>query len=342
MKILNKLIIEKSQIYIIDPEIIINDLILKDLEDYNDPFILKNKDYILNKPISKYWFYLIRDFKSSLNKKEINNILKLIINNSDYSLKYAVHLKKRFKEGRFKEGEVAISMNGNNAVDYAVKILKKRWTELSEIDIAIANTAEYNIAKDKKGYYYAKKVLKKAWRDVEGMDPSVAKLAEDSILNTTDLYDGVDYAISLMKRRWPELEKKILTSKYDFEGLILYIDYIQTFIKKRLLEFENVLLNFRDIQLMSYYAEKIIQGRWPAAEQEMLNQKKILEANFHSVDDYEEIDDELENEDDLNDLTILEPYIYDDMEVIENKISQTIDTYAFKVIKGPWKKAGIK
>ena len=116
MKILNKLIIEKSQIYIIDPEIIINDLILKDLEDYNDPFILKNKDYILNKPISKYWFYLIRDFKSSLNKKEINNILKLIINNSDYSLKYAVHLKKRFKEGRFKEGEVAISMNGNNAV----------------------------------------------------------------------------------------------------------------------------------------------------------------------------------------------------------------------------------
>ena len=233
-------------------------------------------------------------------------------------------------------------MNGNNAVDYAVKILKKRWTELSEIDIAIANTAEYNIAKDKKGYYYAKKVLKKAWRDVEGMDPSVAKLAEDSILNTTDLYDGVDYAISLMKRRWPELEKKILTSKYDFEGLILYIDYIQTFIKKRLLEFENVLLNFRDIQLMSYYAEKIIQGRWPAAEQEMLNQKKILEANFHSVDDYEEIDDELENEDDLNDLTILEPYIYDDMEVIENKISETIDTYAFKVIKGPWKKAGIK
>ena len=174
------------------------------------------------------------------------------------------------------------------------------------------------------------------------MDPSVAKLAEDSILNTTDLYDGVDYAISLMKRRWPELEKKILTSKYEFEGLILYIDYIQTFIKKRLLEFENVLLNFRDIQLMSYYAEKIIQGRWPAAEQEMLNQKKILEANFHSVDDYEEIDDELENEDDLNDLTILEPYIYDDMEVIENKISETIDTYAFKVIKGPWKKAGIK
>jgi hypothetical protein len=54
VKIINKLIIKKSQIYIIDPEIIINDLILKDLKDYSDPFILKNKDYILNKPITKY------------------------------------------------------------------------------------------------------------------------------------------------------------------------------------------------------------------------------------------------------------------------------------------------
>ena len=333
MKTLNELIITKSQFFIIDPKIIINNLILQDLKDYNDPFILENKDYILNKPISKFWFYLIRDFKSSLNQKEIDKILKLIATNSDYSLLYAYHLKDRFKEG-----EVSISMNGNHATNYAVKILKKRWTETPEIDIAVAYTAEYNIAKNDP-YNYAKKVLKKAWRDVEEMDPSTANLAEDFIIKKINLHDAVDYAISLMKRRWPELEKKILKASYDFEGLHLYIEYIKTFINKRLPEFEDVLLNFKDIQLMAHYAAEIINDRWIEAETEILRQMNILNANFHSVDDDEDEDDYEDG--DLNDLTILDPYIYDDIEVLERKIFETIDLYSYKVIKGPWPEAGI-
>lgn len=307
MKIIKKLIIEKSHFKFIDNKIIIDDLIIQDLKDYNDKFILENKDYILKSNFLSYWFYLIRDFKKFLNDEEIDKILKVFKTTYNYSIKYADLIKKRFPEG-----ELAISKDGNSSLIYA-KILKKRWTEIDNIDVGIANTAEYNIAKTPRAAFsYANEILKKPWRDLKDIDEEIKNIAEKSILK--DSYDAISYADELLNKRWLELEEKMLLNDYDFEALHIYIDYIKKFINSRYTPFEDLLLKFKDIQLMTYYAKTIIGDRWPEAEKEMLRQKKCLE--------------ELE----LNELELLNPYIYDDLETIENKIIDYISEYEEYVI----------
>jgi hypothetical protein len=327
MKIINQLIIRKNQFKIINQNIKINKLTFKDLNDKDDPFILENKDYLLNTGFLNYWFYLIRDFKLFLTNQEINKIIKAIKTNANYSIEYAESTGKRFSEG-----EAAISQDPRASLRYANN-LNKRWTELEDIDIGIARTAEYNIAiTPAVSFFYAEKILKKPWRDVNDIDPETKRIAELTILSkSSGTYNSTDYAIKLLKSRWSELEKKILSNDYDFEGLKLFIDYIKKFndpnsesFKNLLLKFEDLLLKFKDIQLMADYAKEIIGDRWPEAEEEMLRQKKCL-------DDFE-----------LEELELLNPYIYDDSEVIEGKIIETIEKYAEEVIDGPWPEAEIE
>lgn len=319
MKTLKKIVITKSQFNVIDnSETKINKLIIKDLDRENDHFLLEKKDYILKNGFLDYWFYIIRDFESSLNNEEKNKIIKAISSNNIYSLDYAIH-----KNSRFPEGEKSISTDGQCANHYAIEVVKKRWTELPGIDSGISKTAEYNIAKEQEtALFYAIKILKKPWRDVEGMDSDTIELAEKSLLN---MQSGTEftimYAIHVMKKRWPKLEEKIINAEYDFNGLNLYIKYIENFIGKRLPRFEETLLNFKDLQLIILYTEKIIKDRWPEAEKEILKQKEIIEH---------------EDEEEVGDLLILPPYYYNDLQTTENRINAAYSEYAKKIIMGPW------
>jgi len=141
----------------------------------------------------------------------------------------------------------------NAASYYAQKILKQRWSELE-------NELKKRVDRDYDNYYaliarnYAIDVIKGRWPEMERY------FAKDKGL-------AVTYMMKLIDGEWPAFKQEILKNRDDWTA-ILYAE----FSKKRFVEAEEFILQANSGMIVRY-ATGVLERRWPEAEPKLLADK---------------------------------------------------------------------
>lgn len=239
-----------------------------------EPTILQD----LKTAISYYTYY----FKDGEEWKEAEDVFS---KDSYASLKYAKHTKKPFPKG-----EDAISKKGIDSVEYArfFKIRFKKCEETLLKDKYVGNIIEYlkllidigetweegkkELLSTSLGAYTYCNILNK--RDPE---------AERVILNDNrNIHMILNYTRDVIKGRWPDGEKKILSffiknhkQNNEEDDYDVLFDYAKG-VGERIPIFEPYLV--KSVRAMNY-AIDIIKGRWPELEKRIrkFNSDNILE-----------------------------------------------------------------
>jgi GNAT superfamily N-acetyltransferase/RNA:NAD 2'-phosphotransferase (TPT1/KptA family) len=170
--------------------------------------------------------------------------------------------------------------NMRTALDYAIRAYKTRWPEFEQkIQKAKPGTASGLGAAE-----YAIRVLKQPWSalpDIKRKKNGKINAEECMIIGNPD--EARRYAATfpkLQNNRWNEFEESALKAN----NLVALIDYAATTLKTRMPELEEKILSgakdtqehkgrshyrtFTDLPLT--YALKVIKGRWPEYEKEIL------------------------------------------------------------------------
>lgn len=176
---------------------------------------------------------------------------EVIASDGEAAADYAMWVLK----GRWPEAESAIATSGR-AGEYASKYRRQRWPEAEPVIMKHARSAAH----------YAVDVLGRRWPEAE---PAIAKSgydaffyihwlikaewpeAEDALLETI-VGTAPRYAVEHRKRRWPELELKMLRER-NAQAVSHYAKYTHPF-------------NDYEQRNFDEYAAAFLGGKWPEAQ----------------------------------------------------------------------------
>jgi len=392
VKYLKKLIINNKQFDFISNDNKNIEIKEVEIKDDFFVSLFKNKDFIIKSKIQNLSYFLLSNHKKDLlSENDIQKLEDIIKEDRDLSYNYALNvIKSPFPKGEdaiaknsddslnyaekvikgpFPKGEDVISESPEKSYGYAVNIIKGVWKKghqaISRNPIIATKYAIF---------------LNKRWKDIPGVDKRTAYFVETSIIKNhstlpdyiKNLFNGqrwpdaekyllknhvnsasiVSYAQKVIKGKWPEGEKVLLsmTTNDDndlpyqlfvyalnvikgpwpeaeqiiFEDTETAAEYAANVSKKRLpKEIEDELANYRDVSIAIDYAVDVYKKRWPQYEKNLLKIKKELD----------EILDRIGDEDPGDELG-------DDIGFVN--IEPIIDQYKKEVIKGPWPEADIK
>lgn len=169
------------------------------------------------------------------------------------------------------------------AVKYTEEVVKGRWSALEKrINTNVGNSSLAKLAID-----YAIKVLKKAWSQVPdvqlvldfyGREEEKVCRPEQVIATYDTGPEAIKYAKHFGMKEWPLLKRQMKGKKQYF-NLIDYLVEVEggkrdQFLEKTILDPEPEKINFGYVdknRLGSRYAEVILKQRWPEYEQRLLN-----------------------------------------------------------------------
>jgi hypothetical protein len=301
--------------------------------DFNDPYylVLYAEDVL----IGRRWIY---DNSLSLFKRKA--IEETIASKESTMYKYALDIIN----GRWKEKEKNFAESSVYVAEYAVKILKERWTNVKDINSKIAKKAERNILK-KSGPALSSYliVVKDRWKEFEDnikkIDPYVVRNYLEKIeIRIPELEDYfsknkqivIFYSEIILKKPWNQMkdiiDDKIIKQAEDtiHSNNDMSIKYAINVLKKRLpLEIENKILNDYNTAYSLEYVKEVIKKRSLEFEKNLIKLKKEIDKD--NLTDY------------LNNLYPEDNILGED--IPNNKapfILYTIYQYAKDIIKGPW------
>jgi GNAT superfamily N-acetyltransferase len=204
-------------------------------------------------------------------------------------------LKARWPEGEAKllKGALLRTYNAHNmklVLEYAQRVVKARWPEL-EAKFHRAKPGEpsgYGSAE------YAISILKQRWTAAGVKPRRDGKINEEEIIIIGAPDEATRYAATFMAgQRWPEYERTSL----EVGHYAAMIDYAATVLKARMPELEEAILSGAtesgqgrwdtppDLPLA--YSEKVLKARWPEYEQKVVEFiGKKLEKEYQGRDQY--------------------------------------------------------
>jgi len=233
-----------------------------------------NKDHMKT---AKDIFYDTRNFKIPISDEEKEIIKK--DREVSYCIEYAIEVLKT----RWIEAEPYILYHCENSLTteddwnwdqilvYTQDCIKSRWPELELVLLKSKNAARI--------YKYATRIIKNSWPEAEEIlaeNPEYANYYAQNILNSRfELAEeniaksgyGLEYAMLVLKTRWPEAEKYTVE---NFQGNFLLdaCEYAKEIMGGKWPELESAIINNSNL-CMTYVSH--IRQRWPEFEKRMLS-----------------------------------------------------------------------
>lgn len=191
---------------------------------------------------------------------EVEKFLKsdpeVAVNYASYVLKpNQDKLKPKNQDGRFPEAEPFIMLDAAAAIRYAYEVLGRRWPE-----------AEPEIMKHPSlAVRYAESTIKEDDKDNPNYQNGRWPEAEQNILNSIrdsdNWYDGMQYAKSVVGERWEAFEDLLISAarrSRSFYHINNMIHYCQHVIKGRWLEAEHLIFTSNILDLAFSYARNVL------------------------------------------------------------------------------------